>query len=258
MIRLEPYSKPAQLTKEKQEELTAKYKESEKSVWQQPYIKRALLEMSHNKCCYCECKIDEESKYLEVEHFLPKNIYPDKVVEWENLLPSCKRCNIKKGAHDTGIEPIIHPVRDNPKEHLYLNLKDYQFSAKDNSRLGNTTLNVLYLNDYKRLTEKRTDIGESLVQSLDLLNAFAVECFGNGNLSKEDKERLLIGVKVLLRECIPSSEYSAAAATVLLEDEYYIRIKRMFIDNGLWNDHLGELEDKAKTCALDTVDPSRR
>lgn len=252
MIRLEPCPIPAQLTEEKQDELTAEYKRNKKKrVWRKSYIEQALLKMSHNKCCYCECKLGEESKYLEVDHFFPKDIYPDKVVEWENLLPSCKRCNTKKGSHDTGKEPIIHPVKDGPREHLYL--KNYQIRAKNDSLLGETTIGILDLNDSARLTIKRLDIGEKLSQRLSILNALAVKCFKNGCLSNEDKDRLFKGVKALLGECIPTAEYGATAAAVLLEDEFYISIRKKFIENGLWDDELEELENKAKECALDTV-----
>lgn len=73
-----------------------------KVVWNKAYIKNALLEMSDNKCCYCECKIGKGEREMHVEHFKPKSIYPDLVVEWNNLLPSCPHCNKQKSSHDTG------------------------------------------------------------------------------------------------------------------------------------------------------------
>ena len=41
--------------------------------------------------------------------------YPDEVVDWDNLLPSCKRCNTTKGTHDVVTEPIINPFDIDPK-----------------------------------------------------------------------------------------------------------------------------------------------
>jgi uncharacterized protein (TIGR02646 family) len=116
MIKLQAVAKPLQLTNEKVKQLTAEYKQSEKAVWKKTYITQTLLLMSFDKCCFCETKLNEESKYLEVEHFHPKSLYPDEVVSWTNLLPICKRCNGKKWNHDTKLEPIIHPVKDNPKK----------------------------------------------------------------------------------------------------------------------------------------------
>ncbi|MGR0329632.1 HNH endonuclease [Bacillus cereus] len=96
MIHLPRPNCPSKLTDEVKTKLTQDFITSGSSVWGKSYIKSALLEMSHNKCAYCECRLDEESKYMEVEHFLPKDDYPKLVVDWNNLLPSCKRCNGKK------------------------------------------------------------------------------------------------------------------------------------------------------------------
>ncbi|OQY54394.1 MAG: hypothetical protein DRR08_10845 [Candidatus Parabeggiatoa sp. nov. 2] len=101
MIRLQPIGKLNKLTDDVVQELTTCYVTNGTSVWKKPYIIRALLKMSSDKCCYCECNVTEESNYLEVEHFQPKSLYPDKVVVWDNLLPSCKRCNGTKRDHDT-------------------------------------------------------------------------------------------------------------------------------------------------------------
>ena len=40
-----------------------------------------MLEMSHGKCSYCECKLGIESKDVTIDHFLPKSENPDEVVE---------------------------------------------------------------------------------------------------------------------------------------------------------------------------------
>ena len=72
-----------------------------------PYINESLLSMSHNKCAYCELMLGEEVKYMEVEHFYCKKLYPDGVVQWDNLLHLCNRCNTNKGIYDTKTEQYI-------------------------------------------------------------------------------------------------------------------------------------------------------
>lgn len=166
MISLKAIPKPTELTNKVVQELTARYKKEGSAVWRKKYITDALLEMSANKCCYCECKIMEASTYLEVEHFHPKSLYPDEVVAWKNLLPSCKRCNGKKGDHDTKKEPIIHPVRDNPKSHL--TWKNYRLYSK--TKLGDDTIGVIYLNDRNHLVTTRFDIGDKLMEALEGLS----------------------------------------------------------------------------------------
>ena len=75
MIKLERASKPVELTATLQADLTAEYKLTKKSVWNLGFLKKALRDFSFDKCCYCEANINEESKYLEVEHYHPKNPY---------------------------------------------------------------------------------------------------------------------------------------------------------------------------------------
>ena len=93
MIQLQAKPRPPQLTDDLVAQLTADFKATQNAVWNKLYIKTALLEISHGKCCYCECNIKEESKYMEVEHFYAKSIYPEEVLDWRFLLPACKRCN---------------------------------------------------------------------------------------------------------------------------------------------------------------------
>ncbi|NJN78093.1 MAG: hypothetical protein HC803_06945 [Saprospiraceae bacterium] len=77
--------------------------------------------MFHEKCCYCEVKVNEEG-FPPIEHFYPKSIYPNEVVTWGNLLLICTVCNTFKDNFDTKNNPFIHPIFDNPKEHLTFNV----------------------------------------------------------------------------------------------------------------------------------------
>jgi len=135
MIQLSRITKPKQLTSELQISLTEKFKSEKTSVWNLSFIKESLLKMSNDKCCYCECNINEESKYMEVEHFYCKDLYPNLVLDWDNLLPACKRCNGHKLNHDPKKEPIINPVENNPQNHLLL--RNYRLFPKD--KLGKIT-----------------------------------------------------------------------------------------------------------------------
>lgn len=62
-------------------------------------IKDDLKALYHNKCAFCESKLNNIPKdYYEftVEHFRPKNLYFWLGYEWSNLMPSCNKCNGKK------------------------------------------------------------------------------------------------------------------------------------------------------------------
>lgn len=244
MIQLKAQPKPVELTASEIRKLTKEFIKTEKSVWKKDYITEPLLKMSFGKCCFCETKVNEESKYMEVEHFYPKSIYKFKVVSWKNLLPICGRCNKKKLKHDTKKEPIINPVFDNPKEHL--KLKNYRFYGKTD--LGKLTKDIVDLNDRQRLVNVRSEIGVKLLEGLDDLLQLTQDYITNPITRKRNK---IIGkLKNILLEGTKEYEYSATVATVLLEDDNYKEIKQLFIDNNLWNDEFIQLEKEVAFCAL--------
>ena len=83
MIKLERPPKPKELA-ERECDLLTEYKNSKKDVWRKDYIKEPLLRMSHNKCAYCETGLKVYDSYMEIEHFHPKSLYEEKVIEWGN------------------------------------------------------------------------------------------------------------------------------------------------------------------------------
>ena len=244
MIQLQAAKKPSQLTDAVVKALTEKFNNSGNSVWKENYITEPLLAMSFGKCCFCETKVNEESKYMEVEHFHAKSIYPNEVVEWKNLLPICKRCNIKKSNHDTKKYPIIHPIFDNPKQHL--KLQDYRFYGK--TELGKLTKDIVDLNNRQRLVNVRSEIGVKLHEELENLLQATQDYIDNPITRRRNK---IVGtLKNIMLEGTKEYEYSATAATVILTDSNYQEIKQLFESNNLWNDEFKELEKHVEFCAL--------
>lgn len=244
MIQLKAVDKPVELTDDVFAKLTEEYKKTGKAVWKKSYITKALLEMSFNKCCFCETRINEESKYLEIDHFHPKILYPDEVVLWGNLLPACKRCNGNKLDHDTVKKPIINPVVDNPKDHLLL--KSYRLHGL--TELGECTVTEVYLNDRQRLVNKRFEIGEAIIEGLiDLLTMTTEYSHAPSN---RRKNRIIGKLEKIMEEGTKASEYSATAATIILTDTNYIKIKQLFEMHHLWSDEFINLEKQVSYCAL--------
>ena len=83
--------------------------------YKQKDVKNVLFNSSIDKCAYCETR--PIGGFLEVDHFKPKMKYPEFWFEWLNLLPSCKKCNLLKSAHDTVSMPIINPYEIDPEPH---------------------------------------------------------------------------------------------------------------------------------------------
>lgn len=249
MIKIKDLPAPAELTEQLIELLTEEFKLTDKAVWKKDYISKQLLAMSEGKCCFSECKLVEEGKYLEVEHFHPKSIYPDDVLNWKNLLPISSAVNKAKLDHDTKIEPIINPRFDDPKEHLAF--RAYRFKGKD--EIGNKTVNVLNLNDTNLWVKKRFEIGNDAVERLEDISKDLEEYDRSVNKTTYKKNQIIRKLRNLLHEGTPKAEYSAVVASYLLHDNDYEIIKNLLIKNDLWDDEFKQLEQQLKFCALDVI-----
>ncbi|KHD08393.1 hypothetical protein PN36_13355 [Candidatus Thiomargarita nelsonii] len=137
-------------------------------------IRQTLLEMSNEACVYCGIKIDNTD--MDVDHFLPSSQFPYLAYCWDNLLPSCKRCNqnskssfFPKSLTGTKIvenilsekfqydliydkahilkfiaknDRLIEPTFDNPEEHLEFNPEFYFYESK--TKIGDFTIRQFF------------------------------------------------------------------------------------------------------------------
>lgn len=250
MIKLIAKPVPSQLTPELIQELTDKFKQNKNArVWAQDFIKDTLLQMSNNKCCYCECEINVAGSDFHVEHFHPKDIYKDEVVLWDNLLPSCGRCNRHKSTLDTRIKPIIHPIRNEPKNHLEFRSNFLLLVGKDD--LGEFTIDRLELNDDERLSVDRYRLAFSVNKSLDKLLKDINEILSNKTyLTENKKTRFSRELRTIMELGTAERKYSAVISSVILINTHYQEIKQLFITQQLWNDDFIELEQQVNDCAL--------
>jgi uncharacterized protein (TIGR02646 family) len=98
-----------------------KAKNDAEKKYNHPQVKTALNTMFNGgKCAYCESHIAHIS-YPHIEHYRPKDSYPDECFSWKNLLLGCGVCNGKgqKGtkfpkATDGGF--LINPCDDDPDD----------------------------------------------------------------------------------------------------------------------------------------------
>lgn len=245
MIKLSRGECPEELTEEVCQELTRLYSENkEKDVWNSPKIKKplkeALLAMSHSKCSYCECKIDIESKDVTIDHFLPKSLHPELVVEWENLFPTCLRCNREKNDCD---EILLNPCENEPKEFLALSRQNpFRLKGIDSQGVGKKTILAIGLNNPDRVMVERLSQWEDIHQKLEEI----YEDLQDYGYQEKYRNRL----KKLLNKCTVSNAYSAVKASNILVDEYYINIRQIIINNGRWDNAMIELEEDIKQIAF--------
>lgn len=245
MIKLSRKYTPVKLTPVFVQMKTEEYKVSKKSVWNIDWLKESLINLSNGKCAYCECSLTKESNYMEVEHFEDKYQYPDKVMDWNNLLPSCKHCNGHKSTHDVLAEPIVNPFIDNPNDHLYF--QHYRYKAKDEK--GESTISVLDLNDCERkLVDTRFAIGNALQELLGEQLTKLESYQDKPTISRKNK--LVGAVTDIIRQCLPESEYSSICATVLHSCEEYNKLKDGMKKNGIWNEKLDDYDVRSQSICL--------
>ncbi len=242
MIKLKLTDRPVELTDEVCQQLTDKYKADKSSVWDKAYIKDALLKMTNNKCAYSEAPLNENGTYMEVEHFRCKKKYPDKVVEWGNLLPACKTCNDTKGEWDVEKDgDIVNPLVDNPQDFLYV--KSFRYKGKDEK--GCTTIAKLDLNNPDQFVMPRFQIFVRIIEDIESLKEKL-------SLDKTDRQKsnTIKKFKQCLREASPQKIYSAIIATSILESEEYASMKKLVKGKGLWDNQFDDLENTLKSIAL--------
>ncbi len=236
MIKLTRGKKPKYLTNVKVIELTNIFKKSKATVWKHEEIGEELLKSTSYKCAYCECILQTEDSYMQVEHFKDKDTYPDDVVNWENLLPSCARCNRKKWTLDVIAHPIVNPYLDDPRNHL--SQEAFRFYAKDEK--GNTTINKLHLNDDNRVVLPRflacNEINRQLNKIADNLL---------------DIDSTVDSITFLLQACQSNKAYSAFLTSTLHSNSHYLKIKTYLINNEVWDDDLDDLHKKSLLLRLD-------
>ncbi len=247
MIKLDRPKKPKELTEQVQALLTAIFKDSGKSVWSKDYIKIALLKMSSNKCAFCEMKLGEESKYLEVEHFHHKNLYKDEVVDWDNLLPSCRKCNGTKGKYDTKEEPIINPCIADPKKHLKLSM-NYRLKGIDD--LGKNSIIVLNLNDQDRLVTPRFKIGNAIIEKIEDNIELIDDVISGVQTGNKRKNKIKNNIEALLTIGLKDKAYSATCSTVIISSEEFHELKNKMISTDLWEKRHSDLEHELNQYML--------
>ncbi len=154
------------------------------SIFGHESVKKKLIEIQNDKCCFCESKVTSIS-YGDIEHFRPKAGYQQHdqetlnrpgyywlAYDWSNLLFSCEVCNRRfkrnlfpllnpqKRAKNhkgdiTAEKPVfIDPSKDDPQKWITFN-QEIPVPINNNER-AKTTIEELGL-DREKLNEARRE-----------------------------------------------------------------------------------------------------
>lgn len=243
MIFLVRPKKPRVLEME-EASMLASFKKNGNDSWNRVEIRRTLLKMSNNKCAYCESLLDISAS-MEVDHFIAKTLDPDKAVEWDNLLPSCRACNGKKLAHDVRAEPIIDPTKNDPRQHLQV-IGWGRLRGSDD--LGKFTINKLNLDT--RLREVRIEIVSEIMDKIEDLEDVLIEYISGGFADNRKANKSYRLAKGILSSAGPKKEYSGVIASVILNEKLWSEVKDLLVNSKIWDKELKRMEDEAITVAL--------
>lgn len=111
--------------------------------YKDPDLKAILLAETHKKCAYCE-SFFTHVYFGDVEHIVPKGIFPEQMLDAENLTIACALCNGEKGDYASSTFPLLNPFVDEPAAHLIV-LGPVIFSLPTSDR-GRLTVETLGLN----------------------------------------------------------------------------------------------------------------
>ncbi|HCR0226929.1 uncharacterized protein (TIGR02646 family) [Pantoea sp. AN62] len=244
MIKLERNFIPEFFSRENISELTNKFKKDGTPVWHHPEVKEACLALGNGKCAFCEVILEEASTYNEVEHFKDKNSYPDDVIQWENILPSCRHCNGSKQSHDVVLDPIINPCHDVPSVNLYMR----GYRIKGQTPLGEMTITTLNFNHREHKFIPRCKAGEVIESSLE----DALEKLEWYLLSPTTRRKNILQnmVEAILGECQKTAQFSAVSATMLHDSEDYDRLRTNMQRHDLWTDYMQGLHIDSQDLRL--------
>ena len=223
--------------------------EIKKDIYGHDSVKKELRWAQYRKCCYCESNFDATG-YGEIEHFRPKGAVQQErgrrveysgyywlAYDWNNLLMSCKRCNIAKGSlfplvddgararshHDdvSAERPLfIDPSLEDPRLHIRFR----GAAVEPLTPKGHATIEGLGL-------QKRWNLREARMKELDRLRHLRDTMQIGDKL--EDKlapdefekakkvldEPMLKWRREIEEAMLPKSEYSAMARDFLEVDE---------------------------------------
>lgn len=168
------------------------------------------LDQQKSACFYCKIFIfSKNGLHWQVEHILPKSLFPQFLFEPLNLIVICPDCNREKDAQNPHVAgnnalsqktypskstrfKIIHPFYDNYEEHIHkipANHCDYpnHYFLKALTPKGKATVKMCDLNRFYQEFAGYKDMKGKQIESTDKF----LEDTGINQLSKEEQREIV-------------------------------------------------------------------
>jgi uncharacterized protein (TIGR02646 family) len=118
-------------------------------------IKDVLIEQFNNKCAYCGTSLGDTNRSV-IDHFYPKSKYPDRVYDIDNLILSCRVCDLSKSDRfptaPDGSPLLINPRFDNIED--YIKIDNTGLAIPLNEK-GKVTIDALHLNRVELIEDRK-------------------------------------------------------------------------------------------------------
>ena len=210
-----------------------------KNLYKVGSVQKALNELYHLKCAYCEKRLLDSPKHIE--HYRPKDIYYWLAYSWDNLLLCCGSCNSSKGTkfeilnnkveyvhesfeniHSLGksYDEVEKPLIINPEQDDILELITFDVDGKIDSkdeRVSYTIDNACKLNR-EELIKLRLEIINDFKNSLE--EHFALF------LLHKDITRFQPDIKLFKEKCKVEEEFYAFRYFIVNNLEYFFEDNR--------------------------------
>ena len=113
-------------------------------------LRRLIGERDKNRCAYCQTTEENCGLRMHVDHIIPEAAGGPTTSD--NLCLICFSCNVHKGAHQTGNDPLsgegvtlFHPLRDRGEDHFSWDEGNTQIVGL--TPCGQATIEVLEMNN---------------------------------------------------------------------------------------------------------------
>ncbi|MCT4666222.1 MAG: HNH endonuclease [Flavobacteriales bacterium] len=137
---------------------------NDKNRYNHPQVKSQVKLETKEKCAYCESQVTHQYPG-DIEHIIPKAVYPRLSFNWSNLTFACYWCNNSKRNYvGKGESKLINPFKDNITKHL--SFFGPLIMHINDSKRGEITWKTIELNR-KELIERRTEKIKELQSLID-------------------------------------------------------------------------------------------